>query len=262
LAALFLYAMPNRITPPHIEKFIIRANEVDMLNRLTLPALVNFLQEAANRNAHNLGFSSQVLQERGLSWVLARMRIECFRWPQLREEIQVLTFPSGMDKYYCYRDYRVLDANGAMLAQATTSWPVIDMEKRQMIAVPDFIREFPVSEETPLPRASGKIGSVDKPTYDAATFQVGWHHIDNNRHTNNIYYCQWLTETLPADFLATHQLKELDIMFRMESNLGDRISGKAVQESEGQQPQFRHSLVLSNSGKELVQARTVWTLSS
>lgn len=251
--------MPNRTTPPHIEKFIIRANEVNMLNRLTLPALVNFLQEAANWNAHNLGFSSQLLQERGLSWVLARMRIECFSWPQLREEIQVLTFPSGMDKYYCYRDYRVLDTNGNMLAQATTSWPVIDLEKRQMIAVPDFIREFPVAEETPLPRASGKIGSVDAPTY-TTDFQAGWHHMDNNRHTNNMYYFQWLAETLPADFLATHQLKELDIMFRMESNLGDCIRGKAVQEESDQllHPQFRHSLILTDSGKELIQARTVW----
>jgi acyl-ACP thioesterase len=66
-----------------------------------------------------------------------------------------------------------------------------------------------------------------------------------------------LAETLPADFLATHRLKELDIMFRMESNLGDRIKGKAKQESDGQ-PQFRHNLTLTDSGKELIQARTVW----
>ncbi|WP_448518983.1 acyl-[acyl-carrier-protein] thioesterase [Rhodoflexus sp.] len=250
--------MPNRITPPHIERFIIRANEVDMLNRLTVPALVNFLQEAAHWNAHNLGFSSQVLQERGLSWVLARMRIECFGWPQLRDEVQVLTFPSGIDKYYCYRDYRVLDTNGRLIAQVTSSWPVIDLEKRQMISVPDFIREFPVAQETPLPRASGKIGSVDQADY-TANFQAGWHQMDNNRHTNNMYYIQWLIETLPGDFLTQYQLKSLDIMFRMESNLGHTIEGRAVRETESENPQFRHSLLLADTGKELIQARTIWS---
>jgi acyl-ACP thioesterase len=250
--------MPNCTTRPHVEKFIIRANEVDMLNCLTLPALANFLQEAANRNAHHLGFSSQVLQERGLSWVLARMHMECFGWALLRDEIQVLTFPSGMDKYYCYRDYRVMDTHGKVLAQATTSWLVIDLEKRQTIAVPDFIRAFPVVQETPLPRALGKIGSVENPTY-TADFQVGWHHLDNNCHTNNMYYFQWLAETLPADFLMTHQLRQLDIIFRMESNLGDRITGKAAQESVSGHPQFRHSLVLTDSGKELIQAATIWS---
>lgn len=249
--------MSARVTLPHIEKFIVRANEVDMFNRLTVPALVNFLQEAANWNAHNLGFSSQVLQERGLAWVLVRMRMECFAWAQLREQVQVLTFPSGMDKYYCYRDYRVSDAEGRLLAQATSSWLVIDLEKRQMIAVPDFIREFPLSQEAPMPRASGKIGSVEKADY-TAHFQAGWHQIDNNRHTNNMYYVQWLTETLPADFLAEHQLKSLDIVFRAESSLGQRIEGRAVQESNGVAPQFRHVLLASDTGKELIQARTVW----
>ncbi|MCS7018974.1 MAG: thioesterase [Cytophagales bacterium] len=252
--------MVHRTASLHVEKFVVRANETDMLNRLTLPAMVNFLQEAANWNAHNLGFSSQVLQAQGLSWVLVRLQMTCFGWAKLRETVQVQTFPSGMDKYYCYRDYRILDATGnKLLAQATSSWMVVDLAKRQMIAVPAFIRTFPVSEEQPLPRASGKIGSVENATH-TAHFQVSWHHIDSNRHTNNMYYFQWIAETLPANFLAMYQLESVDIIFRMESTLGAQIIGKAVEEkTDGSCLQFRHSLQLADSGKELIQARTQWS---
>jgi len=236
-------------------RFTVRSSEIDYRGLATMPALVSYMQEAAWENTATLGISMYELQAQGLTWVLQRMRIEIFRYPKHTESITVKTWASGREKVFLHRDFRIYSAGRELLGQATSVWLVMDIVKRQLVSVPDFIMVHEiVPDNEPLPFAKGKMAQLQEVKYEQQ-MPVRWHDIDLNRHVTNTRYLQWALDTLPVEVLE-QQLSETDIIFRAESVLGDTIisvagAGKAAGE-------YLHKLSSQETGKELVQARTVW----
>ena len=238
-------------------QFIIRSNEIDYRGQATLPALVSYMQEAAWENTATLGISMYELLERGLTWVLQRMRVEMFRYPRHRENITVETWASGRERVFLHRDFRIYSESRELLGQATSVWLVMDVVKRQLVSVPDFIMAVEVVPgQEPLPFAKGKLPQLQKAEHEQQV-PVRWHDIDLNRHVTNTRYLQWVLDTLPLEVLEQKQLQELDIIFKAESVLGDTVAS-AVSAAEGAAEVYLHRLTSQESGKELVQAKTVW----
>ncbi|WP_187262195.1 acyl-[acyl-carrier-protein] thioesterase [Pontibacter beigongshangensis] len=239
-------------------QFVVRSSEIDARGLATLPSLVTYLQEAAWDNTATLGISLYDLLEKGLTWVLQRMRVQMFRYPKHREKITVETWASGQEKVFLHRDFRIYSEERELLGQATSVWLVMDIAKRQMVAVPDFITAVALAPgREPLPFAKGKLSALAEPVYKQQT-TVRWHHIDLNRHVNNTWYLRWALAVLPQELLEQGHLRETDIIFKAESTLGNTIAALAAPANE--QHHFLHSLTGLESGKELVQASTKWTL--
>ncbi|MBD1397281.1 acyl-ACP thioesterase [Pontibacter sp. JH31] len=234
--------------------FTVRSTETDQNGQATLPALVGYMQEAAWDNTATMGISMYELLERDLTWVLQRMRVEMFRYPRHREKIVVETWASGRERVFLHRDFRVYGADRELLGQATSVWLVMDVVKRQLVSVPDFITAVEVVPgQEPLPFAKGKLPQLEEVRYEQR-MPVRWHDIDLNRHVTNTRYLQWVLETLPPEILEKQQLKEIDIIFNAESALGDKVIATAGPTHE--LDVFLHKLTSSETGKELVQART------
>ncbi|PVY39938.1 acyl-[acyl-carrier-protein] thioesterase [Pontibacter virosus] len=234
--------------------FTIRSTETDQNGQATLPALVGYMQEAAWDNTATMGISMYELLERGLTWILQRMRVEMFRYPKHRESVTVETWASGRERVFLHRDFRVYGADRELLGQATSVWLVMDMVKRQLVSVPDFITAIEVVPgHEPLPFAKGKLSSLEHVSYEQQ-MPVRWHDIDLNRHVTNTRYLQWVLETLPVEVLEKQQLSEIDIIFKAESTLGDTVAATAGPDEEANT--FLHKLTSTETGKELVQAKT------
>lgn len=236
--------------------FTVRSNEVDYHGQATLPALVSYMQEAAWDNTATLGISMYELLDRGLTWVLQRLRIEMFRYPGHKESITVETWASGRERVFLHRDFRIYSEAGELLGQATSVWLVMDVVKRQMVSVPDFIMQVEVVPgQEPLPFAKGKLPTISEAVYTLET-PVRWHDIDLNKHVTNTRYLQWVLETLPVTTPDQNQLQELDIIFKAESIMGDVITGQAAPAT--QNATYLHKLTSTSTGKELVQAQSKW----
>jgi medium-chain acyl-[acyl-carrier-protein] hydrolase len=236
--------------------FTVRSTETDQSGQATLPALVGYMQEAAWDNTATMGISMYELLERGLTWVLQRMRVEMFRYPRHREGITVETWASGRERVFLHRDFRVYGAGRELLGQATSVWLVMDVVKRQLVSVPDFITAVEVVPgQEPLPFAKGKLPQAEQITYETHV-PVRWHDIDLNRHVTNTRYLQWVLETLPVEVLEMQQLQEIDIIFKAESTLGDTVTATAGPAEEA--GSYLHKLTSTETGKELVQAETKW----
>lgn len=239
------------------EFFKVRAYEVNLFNEVNILSLANYLQEAAGQNVVHLGISVQDLLNQGLTWVLMRQKTTILRYPQNEEIIKVVTYPSGFEKYYVNRDFQVFDTTENLIAYAGSTWLVIDIEKRKMISVPDFIRSKTVPEDRELfPYLRDKMPKIKNPEVKPP-LTVNWHDLDVNDHVNNAKYMQWVVDSFSGDFLKTHQLKELDILYRQESRLGDKIEACSERIEE---TYFNHQLLNESQGKELAQATTQWEL--
>ncbi len=248
--------------PLGIEKFKIRANEIDFRHKITLPCLANLLQETAIHNVEAIGLPMQVLLDKNLGWVMSRMHLKINEYPNGAEEIIVETCGHSFDKYYAYRDFRVYDKNNHIICTATSSWLIFDLAKRQLISIPDFVRESVsfCTEREPLPFPKNKIPSLQSIDYQTE-FIVHWHDLDMNKHVNNVIYFQWVLDTLPADILNHFRVSEFDIMFRNECLLHEKviaqaeIVNKTTDKSQEKKPQiFVHKIIKESNQKEVIQA--------
>lgn len=238
------------------ETFRIRNFETDSQGDLTLLSLANYLQDAADRHAIQLGVGMPVLAELGLSWVLHRMKITVARWPRLAEEIRIETQPSGLERVYVYRDFRMYDQHGNLLVTVSSTWLVFDILKRTLATPAAHFQDIfePYRDLSFLSRPTLRFSSL--PSEKLLRVQVRARHneIDTNAHVNNSVYFQWLLEPLSAEFLETNFCSEVEIQFKKECTRQDLITSVC---SIPDAREIKHWL-LDETGQEMAVAITRW----
>ena len=238
------------------QKYRIKSFEVDINNRAKLSTIVNLMQETAWINAVSLGGSVNDLKKSGVTWVMTRMKLEIIRFPVHQDEIWIETWPSGSDRAFVYRDYRLYDAQKELIGQATSTWIVLDIETRKMTKLDDSLRpriESPTGFQ-PLPKARGKI-RLNETTLPPNSIKVRWHDLDFNHHVNNANYFEWVLEGLPMRKLKEDILLEIDLIIRAECQAEDELEVVIGNKSS---EEYIHTIRRVADGKEIAQAKTLW----
>ena len=238
------------------DTYRIRSAELDANGRLSVPALMNMMQESANRNALDYGIGIADLAQQGFGWMLMRLRISLYQYPLYDQSIRMITYPTAVDKYFIYRDFNVLAEDGTRLADASSTWLTFSMERRTMVPLPEFIRRITLPTNIdPQLKLSPKPDFLPPDGEPAKSIDVGWFDIDQNQHTNNVAYVQWLLETVDDAALQLKQLSELDVFFRTESHWHDRLQIRSRPESS---ESWLHGIRHATTGKDVLLARSRW----
>ena len=79
----------------HYEDFRVRSYETNVNGVASAQTICNYLQEVAGNHATKLGFGVDQLLKKNLTWMLSRLHVQFFRYPQWREIINIETWPSG-----------------------------------------------------------------------------------------------------------------------------------------------------------------------
>ncbi len=201
-----------------------------------------------------IGVSAKELSKINLGWVVVQQYFEFFRQPDLGEELVLTTYPTGVNRIFTYRDFKVLDTAGKVVAQASSTWLLLDTETRKMAKYPPEISELlkPSSDIENLPRPSSLKFKVENPTYQR-TFKVGFHDLDFNKHLSNFYYFRWMLDALPSAFLKNNQIEKLEMQFEEECYLDDEINVVIEQVDE---KSFLH--IMKKGERTLVKGKTTW----
>lgn len=237
-------------------RFTVHTYEVDAFGQLAVPALTGFLAEAAGHHAAALGVGLEVLMARGLTWVLVKQRVEILRAPRLHEELEVETWPSGIDRLAALRDFRVLGADGAELARATSQWYVLDLATRRPrppLEVLDVAR-FRIEVPHAISFRDGKLPALERWEREKR-FHIRYADIDRNLHVNNGSYLAWAIEAMPREVWQSSRLTELEVQYRAECTLGSAILSRVLPSGEGG---YVHGIVREEDGKELARLSTRW----
>ncbi|NRB46457.1 MAG: hypothetical protein HRU41_02210 [Saprospiraceae bacterium] len=242
----------------HEAEFQIRTYDIDSRKMATLPALVRLMQEAAMEQVIKLGISVWDLEPHDISWILMRNHMEVVRLPRLGEKIRVRTHPSGFERVYTYRDFRIFDESGEQIASSSTAWLLMNTKTRRLTRIPAFILQLEErlpAPETYLPRVNTKMEKEMAEVHWEKSFRVSWHDLDFNKHLNNTYYIQWMLESLPPRILEHKQLVDMQVQYQAEALLEDRVVSQCYEKEPGH---FQHRLVKEEDGKELAYLSTIW----
>ncbi len=237
----------------------VRSYDVTPQGTASVLALADYFQEAAGRHADELGVSMQDLLAEDRAWVLALFRMEINRLPQWNETITLETWPSGLDRLFALREVVFRDGEGTILAEGTSSWLVIDTDRRRPVCPPTILHDIePPDRPAPLAPTDEDLTAPDRTDRECA-FSVRYHDLDLNRHVNNVRYLEWALETLPPEVLDNRQCTDLALQFEAEATLGDPIRATAHLEPTDTSLRVRHRLSHAEDDRTLAVATTTWT---
>lgn len=236
------------------ETLPVRCYEVGVTGVATPTTFADYFQEAASNNARDLGFPGERLWAEGVAWVLTRLSITVDRYPAAGETITLRTWPSTHDRTVAMRCYEAFDAQGNLLASGTSAWTVIDFSTRRMAPIPDFVTdEYPRNQPPCQPFATRAVPKLREIAHNAPVL-TRKADLDMNGHVNNARYTDWVLESVPESFSATHEPSLVDITFRAECGAGTPLVSAC---SDPASRETLHSVTLED-GTELCRARVIW----
>jgi acyl-ACP thioesterase len=212
------------------------------------------MQESAWNHAEHLELGYSHLIKKNLAWVLARLSLQIEALPVWHENIIVRTFPSGRDKLFAYRDFHISSEQGNVLVLGTTTWFVIDINRRRPQRTDSY---FHLNEWGEYDHAyhgfAAKVKALEEPD-SISQRRVYYSDLDVNGHVNNVKYLEYILDSFALDFFKTHNLKQLDMNFLNEAFYEDRIEIRTQKIQEN----YVHSLFRDNGKTELCRAKTNW----
>jgi medium-chain acyl-[acyl-carrier-protein] hydrolase len=240
------------------EPFRVHFYDAEPGGRASIPALCRYLEAAADSHCRPLNLSISQLRETGRTWVLSRFALRVHAFPRLHDSVTVETWATNRSRgVRAYRDFRIVDTSGQVLAQASSLWFLLDTKTRRPMRLPESVLNL--SDTEPLYRDLVDARRLIQPKHVLLEdrISVEWSDLDLNGHANNISYIEWVLNTLPVEVLREATLTELDIHFVSEVLLGEKLISVCDQTGPSDTPSFRHRLA-TNDGRELARARTDW----
>jgi acyl-ACP thioesterase len=237
--------------------FPVHSYEVDAFGTLVVPAISGYLQEIAGRHAALLGVGLDVLRARGLTWVLARQRLELPAPVSLGDTLAVETWPSGLERLAATREFVARRGDGAEAVRATTLWYVLDLRTRKPVR-PDQI----LDPRFPRPRTPSVAPLSPERLPELATwelqkrFHVRYADIDANLHVTNASYVTWAVEVMPVELWRGSRLAAVEVHYLAEGLHGAAILSRVARTGPAS---FAHAIVREEDGKELARLVTEWT---
>ncbi len=181
------------------------------------------MQETSMQNVINLKLSVWDLEEKQISWVLLRKKMEISRLPKLGEKIKVVTYPTGFDRVFAYRDYWVYDEKEDALAKASSTWTLLNTASRKLQRIPQEMLDLelpPVAFRLPLPNTKLSLPGNFPENYH---YQIRHFDLDWNNHVNNVVLSKLMLQGTPDEIHQNRILKNYTFHIKNECYLGEDV---------------------------------------
>ena len=206
----------------------VRYSEIDHRGTMTLPALINYFQDASTFQSEAIGLGMDRLKHDRKAWVLSYWQVIVERYPQMCEKITTGTFATEFKGLYGNRNFYMKGGSGELIARANSIWAFMDLEKgRPVRPTAEHIDPYGTCEPLDMPYEERKI-ALSEQSEAGEPFPVRKYHIDTNEHVNNCQYVQMALEMVPGDI----QVRQLRVDYKKSAVLGDMIYPRMTAEQE------------------------------
>lgn len=206
----------------------VRYSEVDESGALSVPALLDYLQDSCLFQAESLGHGVAYTRECGLAWLLSAWRVEINRLPCFTERIEVSTWATAFNGLYAHRNFAVdvCDADGCpaeRVARADSLWFMFDGGRGRPVRAPleeTGVYDDDLAHDAPLAMVPVRRRiPVEGDGEPAEPVVVVHAHIDTNHHVNNAQYVAMAHGVLPAGM----PVRCLEVQYVNAARLGDTV---------------------------------------
>lgn len=224
---LYLWAFDFLLMKTYKENFAVKWHEIDCDMNLRPYSFMNMAQETANVHSAMLKFGYKELIALNQTWVLSRIKIQYLRPPKWGDKVSMETWHKGKQGLFWLRDFEVRGEQGELMAVATSSWVIMNLQTRRIERKTIFETSSDVVD------LAHNVDAVAEPCDKIVPFpeleferehHVTYSDIDFNLHANNAKYIQWLMDGISLEFLKEHTFKEVQVNYISEAKFGDKIA--------------------------------------
>ena len=254
------------------KEFTVSSYELNPRGKARLTAIANYFQEIAYHHANELGFGYDQMKERRTLWMLSRMKIKMLSYPVWNEKVVVETWPSGIERLFALRDFRISDSEGNLLGIATTYWLIVNLDSHRPIRPGAELERFS-NIDYGDPVFDSILKKIDLPVNDEQLAQhtVVFSDLDIVGHVNNVKYMEWCIDAVMTNNLIDRSILNFEINFLHETKLGNHVvisasdedmskPGDVIMGEDVSEGGITHTLVAKRTedGQELIRARIEW----
>lgn len=200
------------------EKYKINAHDVDFNGLLTPTGYMKYLQDCAYCQMETDGPSYDELFERGLAFILSRIRILFFEPVRAHENVTATTWSCGGHAASFLRCYG-MERDGKEVARGKSIWALYDFNGKKLVRYTDVELNYAIDEEADvdMPKRPEIAGEPEL----LGVKKVFYTDVDQNRHMNNTRYADMFWNFLPLH--DDKRITSIDISYLNEAPLGDEI---------------------------------------
>lgn len=175
----------------------VRYSETDQEGRLSILAMMNYLQDCSTFQSEDGGVGLAYLARKQCAWWVHSWNICIGRIPVLGDVIRIATWAYDFRGIFGYRNFVIDDPEGRHLVKADSTWFFYD-RGRQAPVRPEAEDTAPYGLEPRLDMPSAphhlRLPSGGE---TGEAIMIMPHHLDTNGHVNNAQYVEMARECLP-----------------------------------------------------------------
>jgi fatty acyl-ACP thioesterase A len=211
--------------PVWLEETGVKTYETDFKGHWKPSCLVQNLTETASRHAAHLGYDYPILWERGMVWVLARLKIHIIEPARMGQTVFITTWPKGIQqKLFFMRDFDLRAPDGSPLVTASSAWLLINPLARRILPPQALGATIPDNGgRAALPEPLEKI-IPGADLSEKMTVSASYSATDLLGHVNSARYVDWVCDCFSHSEHLARRLEWLQINYNNETKPGERLS--------------------------------------
>ena len=213
------------------QDYTIRWHDTNANREITPSSVLTFMQETTNMHIQtmypNLEYIRDVLHQ---AFILTKVYMRFYEPAYAYDKITVETWTGVESRGFTFYRSFAIKKNDAVIADALTTWCLIDTLDHKLLPVNKFENNF-VDEESLKVDIPRKIKFPnDKELEFISNRKIVYSDIDYNKHMNNTHYPNMLVDFLPTP--EKFRVKELMLSFIKGAIYNDEIKIHRVQDDD------------------------------
>lgn len=237
--------------------YSITVADIDPQNRMTAGAVLCYFQDTIGRFLARARVSALDLVKEGKTWMITEFHsFLADKLPAWPGSICVEVFLSELSSLRAYVDYSVKEEGGAVVAQGSSCWLMVELASRQMIPCTDIARfasQYDPQNYVPHRRfAFPPFTCNDGMLMTEHT--VSALETDFNGHMNNRDSVRLAMSLTRPEWIVNRTIRELHVKFLRECRSGEKLSCLCRNHSHG----LIDALLAKPDGTSVCQIATIW----
>lgn len=210
-----------------IDTYSCDSNEI-----IKASGILQICQECGRKQMAFQGPSYGELMEKGMAMMISRLDMVAYEEIRLGDVVDLETWPCESSRATFLRMYQVKRCD-KVIAEISSQWVLVDFQSKKILKVSDvdfsnyYMGEYHdvIGDKFRVPK--------DVQFEEVGTKEIMYSDLDSNRHMNNTYYLDVVSNYVPELCEGTHRVSAARIHFAKEASFGEVLTVTRCKTGEG-----------------------------